>query len=208
MTLAFRNSFKIIAFLLALTGLGAVIAWQGHAAGFPLGWVGALALIGWAFLARRHWNRLYQRDGSEPGAPERTSWQRLAGYSLIFGHMAFGYCNPQIDLHVGAGNYLAIDNWTLIFGSVVSALMFRADSQERDERDDRISAVATLAGYRSLIGLLIVLLLFVGFMPGGLQPAFNHFIIGNLMVGTIVLSLIVGQAVHLFRYAADGAQPQ
>jgi hypothetical protein len=200
------NFLKVTGFLLTSIGVGAVIAWIGVRTGYALGWIGALALIGWALLARRRWQVLYEREGSEPGAPERVVWQRLAGYSLIFGHMAFGYVNPQYDLHVGAGNYLAIDNWTLIIGMSASAMLFRADSQERDERDDRIDAFATRWGYRSLIGLLVILLTFIGFLPRNLQSVFNHFVVGNLMVGAIILSLIVRQAMQLFQYARNGVE--
>ena len=198
---------KVIGFLLTSIGVGALIAWIGVGTGYAVGWIGALALIGWALLARRRWQVLHERDGSEPGAPERVVWQRLAGFSVVFGHMAFGFFNPQYDLHVGAGNYLAIDNWTLILGVVISAMLFRADLQERDERNDRIDAVATLWGYRSLIGLLVMLLTFIGFLPPGLQLTFTHFVVGNLMVGAIVLSLIVRQAMQLFQYARDGLEP-
>jgi hypothetical protein len=198
--------FKVIGFLLTSIGFGASIAWASLVTGYAIGWIGALTLIGWALLARRRWQTLYERDGTEPGAPERVTWQRLAGYSLIFGHMAFGYFNPQIDLHVGSGNYLALDNWTLIFGMLVSAMLFRADRQERDERDDQISALATLWGYRSLITLLVILLTFIGFLPSDLQPIFNHFVVANLMVGTIVLSLIMRQAVQLLLYTRDSVE--
>ncbi len=198
---------KVIGFLLTSFGIGAVIAWIGVGTGYPLGWIGALALIAWAFLARRRWQALYERGGSEPGAPERVTWQRLAGYSAIFGHMSFGFLNPQYDLHVGAGNYLAIDNWTLVLGMIASAVLFRADSQERDERDGRISAFATLWGFRSLIGLLVILSAFIGFLPSELQSVFNHFVLGNLIVGTIVLSLIARQAAQLFLYARDSMEP-
>lgn len=202
-----RSSLKIVGFLLAFMGVGAVIASVGVGTGYALGWIGALALIGWAFLARRRWQALYHRDGSEPGAPERITWQRLAGYSAIFGHMAFGFLNPQIDLHVGAGNYMAIDNWTLVLGMAVSAIFFRADRQERDERDDQISAFATLWGFRSLIGALAVLAASVGFLPHDLRSVVNHFVVANLMVGTIILSLIVRQAAQLFLYARDSMEP-
>ncbi len=206
MTVNHFNFLKIICFLLISISFGAVIAWFGFGTGYALGWIGALALIVWAVLARRRWRILRERDGSEPGAPERLIWQRLAGYSLIFGHMTFSFMNPQIDLHVGSGNYLAIDNWTLTLGMVVSATFFRADRQERDERDDRISAHATLWGYHSLIGLLVMLLSFVGFMPPDLQQIFNHFNVGNLIVRAIVLSLIIRETVQLFLYARDSME--
>lgn len=200
------NFLKVIGFLLATISVGAGIAFVGVETSCAVGGVGALALIGWALLARRRWQVLRERDGSEPGAPERVVWHRFAGHSLVFGHMAFGFFNPQYDLHVGSGNYLAVDNWTLILGVVISAMLFRADSQERDERDDRIDAFATRWGYRSLIGLLVILLTFIGFLPSDLQLTFTHFVVGNLMVGVIILSLIVRQAVQLFQYARDGVE--
>lgn len=203
-----QSSFlKVVGFLLTSIGVGALIAWIGVETGYALGWIGAFALIAWAFLARRRWQVLYEKDGSEPGAPERVTWQRLAGFSVIFGHMAFGFLNPQYDLHVGGDNYLAIDNWTLVLGMAASATLFRADRYERDERDDRISALATLWGYRSLIGLLVILVTCVGFLPPDLQSVINHFVVANLIVGTIVLSLIVRQATQLFLYARDSMGP-
>lgn len=202
-----RLSFlKVIGFLLTFSGVGTMIAWIGVGTGFALGWIGALALIVWAFLTQRRWQGLYEKDGSEPGAPERVAWHRLAGYSAIFGHMGFSFMNPQYDLHVGAGNYLAIDNWTLVLGMTASAALFRADRQERDERDDRISASATLWGYRSLIGLSVILAACIGFLPPDLQSVFNHFVVGNFIVGTIVLSLMVRQGAHLFLYAHDSME--
>ena len=206
MVTKYYNFLKVIGFLLAAISFGVGIACVGVGTHWALGWVGALALIGWALLTRRRWQGLRERDGSEPGAPERIVWHRFAGYSMIFGHMAFGYFNPQYDLHVGSGNYLAIDNWTLILGVIISAMLFRADSQERDERDDRIDAFATRWGYRSLIGLLVILLTFIGFIPPDLQLIFTHFVVGNLIVGTILLSLVVRQAIQLFQYARDGVE--
>lgn len=207
MILCQRSFLKVIGFLLISIGVGAVTAWIGVGTGYALGWIGALALIAWAFLARRRWQALYEKNGSEPGAPERVTWQRLAGYSAIFGHMAFSFLNPQLDVHIGGGNYLAIDNWTLVFGMTASAALFRADSDERDERDDRISTFATLWGFRSLIGLLVILSACIGFLPPDQQSVFNHFVVGNLIVGTIVLSLIVRQVAHLFLYARDSMEP-
>ena len=197
------NFRKIIGFLLCAVSIGVALAWVGIATGLALGWIGALVMIGWAILVRRHWLLLRDRDGSEPGAPERVVWQRFSGYSMVAGHMTFSVLNPQYDLHVGSGNYLAIDNWTLILGVVISAMLFRADSYERDERDDRIDALATLWGYRSLIGLMVALLTFVGFMPPDSHPLLGHFPLANLMVGTILLSLIVRQATQLLLYAGD-----
>ena len=48
------------------------------------GWLGAAALVGAAYAARRHWDR---RDGGyDPAAPERETWHALAGSALVGGH--------------------------------------------------------------------------------------------------------------------------
>jgi hypothetical protein len=169
-----------------------------------LGWIGAFALVGWAIAARRRWQSLQKQDGSEPGAPERIVWQRLASYSVIAGHMTFALANPQYDLHVGSGNYLAVDNWTLILGMMVSAVLFRADRHDRDERDDRIDAVATRWRYRSLVGMLIPILLVVGFWAPEAEPVFANFFAAHIIIAAILASLLIGQVMQLLHYARDG----
>jgi hypothetical protein len=194
---------KIVGFFVVMLALGATLAWLGIALDAPVGGLGAFALVGWAILARRRWQALHQRDGSEPGAPERMVWQRFAGCILIWGHMVFALLNPQYDLHLGSGNYLAIDNWTLILGVLASALLFRGDDHIRDERDDRIDAIATRWGYGSLIFFLLILLSFIGFQPGSDRGGINDFFLANLMMSLIILSAIVRQARQLFGYARD-----
>lgn len=195
--------FKIVGFLCVALALGASLAWLDIVTGWAVGGIGALVLVAWAIWARRRWKALETFDGSEPGAPERVVWQRFAGYGALCGHLGFILLNPQHDLHVGSGNDLAIDNWTLILGLVLSAAVFRADRKERDERDDRIDARATRWGYGSLIGFLIVLLLYMGFAPRDLQTALTHFFLANLLIELIIASAVVRQAVQLAGYSRD-----
>jgi hypothetical protein len=197
------NSIKFFAIATATIGFGAALGWVSLSTGYAWGWLGALVLVGWALLARHRWQSLHESDLSVPGPAERVAWQRLVGYFVIFGHMAFSFFNPHIDIHLGAGNYLAIDNWTVVFGMAFSSMLFRADSQERDERDARISALAMLWAFRTLIVLLVALLSFIGFMPHSLRELFNHFIVANLIVGAMLLSLISGQTTRVYCYARD-----
>lgn len=194
---------KIAGFLLISLAFGAVLAWAGMISHFPLGGLGAAALVAWAILARRRWEGLKAADGSDPGAPERMVWQRLAGTAMISAHLATVLLNPHIDLHVGQGNYLALDNWTLIVGVMVSAFVFRADRHERDERDDRIDARGTRWGYGILIALLVVLLLYMGFAPRPWQSALTHWILANALIALILVSFVARQCVQLSGYAQD-----
>ena len=198
-----KNYLKILGFFVVTFIIGAVLASLSVAIGAPVGGIGALALVGWAIFARQRWQALRQLDGSEPGAPERVVWHRFAGCIGVWGHMVFGLLNPQYDLHVGSGNYLAIDNWTLIFGVLISAWLFRGDGQERDERDDRIDAVATRWGYGSLIVLLLMTLSFIGFRAGNSGAGLNDFFIANLLMSLIILSAVVRQGTQLLAYARD-----
>lgn len=199
-----KNYCKIFGFFVVTFLIGAGLASITVAISEPVGGIGALVLVGWAIFARQRWQMLRQLDGSEPGAPERVVWHRFAGFTVVWGHMVFGLFNPQYDLHVGSGNYLAVDNWTLILGVLISAWLFRGDGEERDERDDRIDAVATRWGYLSLIGLLLMTLSFIGFQPGGNEAGLNDFFIANLLMSLIILSAVVRQCAQLWGYACDG----
>ena len=198
-----KKYLKIFGFFVVTFIVGAGLASLSVALGSPVGAIGALALVGWAIFARRRWQALRELDGSEPGAPERVVWHRFAGCIVVWGHMMFGLLNPQYDLHVGSGNYLAIDNWTLIFGALISAWLFRGDGQERDERDDRIDAIATKWGYGSLIVLLLMTLSFIGFREGNNGPGLNDFFIANLLMSLIILSAVVRQGTQLFAYVRE-----
>ncbi len=194
---------KIFGFLSVALALGAALGWLDIVSGLAVGAIGALALIAWAVVARRRWKALQDRDGSEPGAPERVVWQRFAGYGALCGQLGFALLNPHHDLHVGSGNYLAIDNWTLILGLMLSALVFRADRNERDERDDRIDARATRWGYGALIVFLLIVLTYMGFAPREMQTALTHFLLANLLIELIIASAVVRQAIQLVGYSRD-----
>lgn len=198
-----KSYLKIVGFFGVVFALGVALGWIGVGLDAPVGGIGALALAGWALIARRRWHAIRERDGSEPGAPERVVWHRFSGFVVVWAHMVFALLNPQYDLHLGSGNYLAIDNWTLILGVLISAALFRDDGNIRDERDDRIDAVATLWGYRSLVAVLLVALSYIGFRPGSNQAGIDDFFIANLMMSLIILSAVVRQAAQLFGYARD-----
>ncbi len=198
-----RSYLPIAAFFVATSVLGASLAWIGLNVRAPVGGIGAVALVAWAILARQHWLKLRRQNGSEPGAPERVVWHRFSGCAVIWGHMVFALLNPQYDLHVGSGNYLAIDNWTLILGVLISAALFRGDGDIRDERDDLIDAVATRWGYGSLIAFLLIASFFIGFRPGSGKDGINDFVLANWIMSFIILSAVVRQAAQLFGYARD-----
>jgi hypothetical protein len=198
---------KIFAFLAAVLGFGALLAWASLDWGLSTGWIGAGALIGWAVLARRHWDRLRATVGTEPGGPERIVWHRLAGTGILFGHMIVALASPGVDLHLGSGNTLAIDSWTILLGMGLSAIVFRGDAHERDERHHAIAARGVRAGYAALIVLLIILLFYLGFAPPDARQPLTHWVLANLLSGLIVTSVLAMHFVQLLGYAPDGRAP-
>jgi len=178
-------ALKPILFLVMALGAGAGLAVASLLLGVPTGWIGGVALIGWAIAARRRWSVLeaYER---EPGAPERILWLRLAGVAVILGHSAGALFLVGDDLHVGRGNTLAIDNWTLLVAVPITALLFRRDKGETDERHAPIVARGVRAAYAFLIATLIPLAFYLAFAPRPVQAP--RFVIAQFLIELLLAS--------------------
>lgn len=187
-------------FLIALLA-GAGLTGLSLLTGLPLGWVGAAGLIGWSWRERRRWRRL-EAEGGDPGAPERIVWQRFVATALIGGQIVAALLSP-VDIHLGRGNWLAIDCWTLAAGQLAASVLFREDPRHRDERDDAITALGRRTGFNTLIGLLVALLLWLGFAPVPWTEGLTHFLLGNILIVLIMASLLAQQAAQLVAYAPD-----
>jgi hypothetical protein len=194
---------RILGFLTIALAFGALLAGVAIYGHVTTGWVGALALIGWAILARRRWEKMRATSGIDPGGPERVIWHRFAGTGMLFGHSAFTLLNPGINVRLGSGNTLAIDSWLMLIALLASAVVFRGDARDRDERDRAIASRGVNAGYGALIILIIVLMLFLGFAPDALRQPLTHWNLANLMSALIVASLLVMQSAQLLFYARD-----
>src|SRR5262245_33025141 len=107
-------AFQPLAFLLAGLAAGAALAVAGLTWQVPIGWIGALGLVGWALYARSRWLNLEDTTGLEPSAPERMLWLRLSGTALVLGQIATAIALVGNNLRVGYGNTLASDSWTLV----------------------------------------------------------------------------------------------
>jgi hypothetical protein len=196
---------KPIAFLLTTLLAGGLLAVFSLMANAPTGWIGAAALVAWAFIARRRWLRV-EATGLEPSAPERILWLRFAGNSLILGHLVVALILVQGDLRLGNGNSLAVDSWTLVLGQCVAALAFHRDRNEHDERHEAIRARGVRAGYATLIVGLIVVILWLAFMPPPLRSALTDFVLANALIILLLASYGVMLLVQLIAYARDAPQ--
>lgn len=202
---------KVIGFSAAALALGWALAWSSINFDLSTGWVGAAVLLGWAVAARLRWERL-KVHGADPSGPERVVWHRLASSAIACGHMFTALAHPRINLHLGSGNSLATDSWTILAAIVVSALVFHSGDQERDERDRAIASAGLRASYAALTIQLLVLAFFLAFAPPYLLAPLSHFFIANLLIALIVVSAFVQYFAQLIAYARDaqaaaGAEP-
>lgn len=166
------------------------------------GLMGAVLLVAAALGARAWWERRRATVGDEPGGPERDAWHALVGYAAISGHM-LGALSKRVDLHLGAGNSLAADTWTIIAGSIVAYLIVRSTDRTRDERDKAFHARGDIAGYTTLGVLIFAFALYLAFVPPPGLDGFTHFYIANFLIALIVLSEVIKQLARLLAYARD-----
>lgn len=182
-------------------GLGATLALVGLQTGAAVGWIGAVALIGWIVWLRLHWNR--NQTGQAPDAPERPLWLRTAGVGLVLGHLATTLAHPGMDLHIGAGNQLAFDSWTLTAALLLALILFRRDSRISDERHRQVAANGIRAAYFTLVTLVGLLSLVLGFAPPDALVAFDLFDLANILVALILAAYFIQQIVQLALYRKD-----
>ncbi|MEP5527707.1 MAG: hypothetical protein ABJP90_14955 [Paracoccaceae bacterium] len=154
-------------------------------------------------MARRRWKVLEKTTGLEPGAPERTLRFFAVGTALLFGHLVATLTYPGIDIHVGKGNYLAIDSWTMMAAMIVASFVVRRAGDIRDERDEKIIACGNQAGFFSLIVGALMFSFVLGFLPPIQGKSLTLFMAGNILIAIIVASLLIKYAVQLLEYAKD-----
>ena len=192
---------RIIAVLVASLGFGGLLAWTWAAWPIAPGWVGAGLLIVSAGLARWHWDRSRDNAGDEPGPYERLAWHSMVSLAVLASHLTASLATG-LDIHVGQGNSLATDNWTLILGAAIGWALMRPQAMQRDERDQDMAARGAHASVRTLVGFLIVLLLALGFAPVVVTEMLTPFTIGNVLVVVILLGLLAGCVTQLIGYWA------
>lgn len=194
--------------LVAALGLafGAFLAWPLFDWSVRPGWIGALVLVFVAVAVRRHWDGLRHRDGGEPGPRERCSWHALAALGIVSGHLIASLAQG-VDLHVGQGNTLALDNWTLIAAAGIGWFIVRPERMEQDERDREIATRGVRVGYAGFIVLLVGLLMTLGFGPAVVVERLSPFVLGNVLVVVILLAALARHGAQLVGYW-EAARPE
>lgn len=182
-------------------GFGGFLAWSWAAWPVWPGAIGGAVLVLSALFVRHRWDRSRATGGDEPGPFERRAWHAMACVAVLAGHLAVSL-GLGLDIRLGQGNTLAVDNWSLVLGAVVAWLVMRPRSMLRDERDREMADRGAHVGFRLLIGLLVVLLLILGFAPVPVTEGLTPFVLGNVLVLMIELGLLGAYAVQLVGYWA------
>lgn len=180
---------------------GAFLAWPLFAWPVRPGWIGSAVLLLVAVGVRRHWDARGRATGDDPGARERQSWHALAALGVLSGHLIAALMQ-QVDLHVGRGNTLALDSWTLIAAAAIGWLIVRAPRMVKDERDREMAARGAHVGHATLTGLLVILLLTLGFAPPPVLERLQPFVLGNLLVVLVLLAALAKHTTQLVGYWA------
>lgn len=192
---------RIFGVLAISMAFGAFLAWPLFVWPVRPGWIGAAVLLGVAFAVRRHWDARRLTAGDDPGARERQSWHAMAAFAVLSGHMVAGLMQ-DVDLHVGRGNTLALDNWTLLAAAAVGWVIVRPARMEKDERDREMAARGAHVGHAALTVLLIGLALTLGFASPPVLERLDPFALGNLLVVLILLAALAKHATQLVGYWA------
>ena len=192
---------RIFGVLAISLGFGVFLAWPVFAWPVRPGWIGAAVLLLAAVAVRRYWNARRLAAGDDPGARERESWHSMAAFGLLSGHLTAALLQG-VDLHVGQGNTLALDNWTLLAAAVVGWVIVRPPRMEKDERDREMAARGAHVGHAILTVLLIVLSLTLGFAPPPVLERLSPFVLGNLLLVLIMLGGLAKHATQLVGYWA------
>jgi len=191
---------RILGVLLLSLLTGVVLASDvGH---WPLrpGLIGLGAMMASAWVARRYWQGLHPDDG--PGSPERGLWHGLASYGLLAGHlgMSMWRLGPALDMHSLTGHALAIDNWTLVLGALLSYWVARDPEPRRDERDASISNRGWRAGHIALLLMLLALALALGFGGNTAVSRLSQPMLGQLLILIVLLDCLVQNVMRLHWY--------
>ena len=192
---------RIFGVLAISLGFGAFLAWPVFDWPVRPGWIGAAVLLLAAVAVRRYWNARRLAAGDDPGARERESWHSMAAFGLLSGHLTAALLQG-VDLHVGQGNTLALDNWTLLAAAVVGWVIVRPPRMEKDERDREMAARGAHVGHAILTVLLIALSLTLGFAPPPVLERLSPFVLGNLLLVLIMLGGLAKHATQLVGYWA------
>lgn len=202
-TLYLVNQTPMIRILIVLSiSLLAGILLASGAMSWPVrpGLIGLGAMLVSAWVTRRYWQSRQPEDG--PSSRERAQWHGVASYGLLTGHLAtfMWRLGPALDMHSLTGHALALDNWTLVFGAIVSYWIARDPEPRSDERDALINTRGWRAGHIALLIMLLLLSLALAFGKHAVISRLNQPMLGQLLILLVLVDCLVQYVVRLRLY--------
>jgi hypothetical protein len=193
---------KIISTLLGFSLLGALFA--ANLIHWPLrpGYIGAGLLVGLAVLARRYWQS-QRLSGNDPSLSARRVWLYLAGTAMICGYVIIVLATPGAEVHRATGDTGGFDTWLMLAGGLVAYAIVYDGKERIDERDLAIEAIGKRVGHTTLVVLLLLFLLMLGFAPRVWMQRFTHWLIANSLLTLIMLSCLAQYTAQLICYWRD-----
>ena len=189
--------------LLGVAGLAfwLLVAGPSDLLGIDTGNAGMVLLVGTAWGSLYAISQMPRGDGEQVIAP--GEWKAWVGLGFMVVAIVYFLTHVQVFAYGGPANnpdanrvgrnlVMLLIAWTVLSGVLKSRWH---GAVEEDERDRQIEAQASGWGYRAMTVYVIGLALLVGFSPADRLEWATHFMIGNLLV----LSLMVA---CLFEYTA------
>lgn len=193
---------RILAVVVAGFALGGWLA--TGAALWPVrpGVVGALLMVGVALAVRRRWGLLAD---TAPGSPERMLWVSLAANAVVGAHLlaALYRIGPTLVMHTPVVHALGQDSWTLVAGALLAYGIVRDPAPRADERDGAIAAHGLRASHYSLLLVLAVQILVLGFVQEGWVGQLSRPTIAHALILAVIASVLVDAIARLRAYALD-----
>lgn len=184
--------------LFGLLGVGGLAFWllvagPANLLGVDTGNAGMVLLVATAWGALYAISRMPRGDADHAISP--GEWKAWIGLGFMLVAIGYFLANVQVFVHggpadnpganrVGRNLVMLLIAWTVLSGVLKSRWQ---GAVQEDERDRQIEAEASSWGYGAISVYVIALALLLGFSPADRLQWATHFMIGNLLV----LSLMV-----------------
>lgn len=193
---------RILMVAIVSAGGGAVLGAGDGLLPVRTGVVGAGLFMVGALLVRRRW---LGDPNAAPGSPEQALWLALAANTCVGSYLAAMLLRigPNFTMHTPLVHRFGIDTWTLVIASAIASWIARDPEPREDERDLAIAARGRRVAYWGLVGMLVVLILALGFVDRGWVGAWSRPGIAHALILVILLSVVLDTLSRLVDYARD-----
>lgn len=199
--------------LLGVAGLATwlLVAGPDTLLGFDSGNAGMVLLVTSTWVSLYLVSQIPRGDAELAVSP--GEWKAWIGVGFTVAAIAYFLSHLQVFTHGGPGDnpeasivgrnlVMLLIAWTILS----SVLKSRWQGEvEEDERDRQITVQATGWGYGAMVTYVIGLALMLGFSPAPRLEWASHFMIGNLLVLSLMVACLFEHAARAVLYLRDRA---